>query len=438
MVRPFRPAPVFRVHGAVPHAGMGCGPGGSFTEQTGRMVYTNGRNMPFKKTSAMDQKLQFISEWNRGELDLSKLCRKYSVSRPTGYKWVERFKQEGFVGLEERSHEAKRHPNALSVELEALIIKARSKHPTWGPKKLVEWVQRTENLDRVCAPSTAGELLKREGLNVARKAGALRSTPWAGPLGCYDAANAIWCVDFKGWFRLGNGKRCDPLTMTDGYSRYLLRCQGLDHTGFENTRRNFEAAFWEYGLPERIRSDNGAPFGSVAIGGLSRLAVWLMKLGIVPERIDPGCPYQNGRHERMHLTLNEAIKDPAYDLRGQQRRFNAFRKCFNEERPHEALGQRTPASCYQTPLRKYTGRVEEPQYESGMITRKVQGNGEFNWNGAELFLSGTLEGETIGIEEVGDGQWQIRYGTMVLGSFDERGKKIVPIAKPRAWRKICH
>jgi len=413
---------------------MGCKPGGSFTEQTGRMVYTFGQIMPFQKTSAMDHKLQFISEWIRGEMDLSKLCRKYELSRPTGYKWINRYKQDGVAGLDERSHEARTHSNALSAELEGLIIRARGKHPTWGPKKLVEWVEATEKLDRVCAPSTAGELLRREGLSVARR-GARRTTPWVGALGSFDAANAVWCVDFKGWFRLGNGQRCDPLTMTDGFSRYLLRCQGLERTGLENTRRIFEAAFWEYGLPERMRSDNGAPFGSVAIAGLSRLAVWLMKLGIAPERIDPGCPYQNGRHERMHLTLNEAVKVPAYDMRGQQRRFNAFRKCFNEERPHEALGQRTPASAYQASLRKYTGRVVEPQYEGGIITRKVQARGEFKWNGLEVFLSETLQGETIGLQEIGDDRWEIRYGPMVLGSFDERTKKIVPKDKPRKRRK---
>jgi transposase InsO family protein len=392
--------------------------------------------MPFKKTTAMDQKQQFIGEWIGGELDLSKLCRKYGVSRPTGYKWVNRYKEEGHSGLEERSHDAKTHCNALDPALEDLIVVARGRHPTWGPKKLLEWIQRTEGLNRICAPSTAGEILRREGLSVPRKV-IRRTTPWVGALGPFEDSNAIWCVDFKGWFRLGNGQRCDPLTMTDGFSRYLLRCQCLKRTGLEETRRIFEAAFWEYGLPERIRSDNGAPFGSIAIGGLSQLAVWLMKLGIAPERIDPGCPYQNGRHERMHLTLNEAIKTPAYDFRGQQRRFNAFRKCFNEERPHEALGQRTPASVYQVSLKKYTGRVQEPLYESRLATRKVQSNGEFNWNGMEFFLSETLRGETIGLEELSDGKWAIQYGAMVLGTLDERAKKIVPENSPRKRRKKC-
>ncbi len=382
----------------------------------------------------MDNKIQFIGEWISGELDLSKLCRKYGLSRTTGHKWVKRYKDEGFSGLEERSHEAKRHPNALDPALEALIIQARGKHPSWGPKKLVAWIERTENLDRVCAPSTAGEILRSEGLSIGRKI-VRRTTPWEGSLSAFEDSNSVWCMDFKGWFLLGNGQRCDPFTVTDGFSRYLLRCQGLKRIELENTRRILEAAFREYGLPERIRSDNGTPFGSVAIGGLSSLAVWLMKLGIEPERIEPGCPYQNGRHERMHLTLNEVIDVPSHEIRGQQRRFNAFRKCFNVERPHEALEQRTPASVYQVSLRKYTGRLEEPEYESWMETRKVQARGEFKWHGMELFLSETLRGETIGLKEVSEGRWEIQYRKIVLGVLDEHTKKIVPKEKRRRRRK---
>ena len=245
----------------------------------------------------------------------------------------------------------------------------------------------------------------------------------------------MWCVDFKGWFRLGNGHRCDPLTITDGYSRYLLRCQAL--RAIEQVAAGCtEAAFLpRYGLPQRIRSDNGAPFGSVAIGGLSALAVWFLRLGIVPERIEPGQPYQNGRHERMHLTLNEAVEKPAYDLRAQQRRFNTFRRCFNEERPHEALGQKTPASAYQASPRNYHGQLPEMEYESGEVTRKVQMRGEIKWHGAEIFLSETLRGEIIGLRELPNAQWEIRFGPMVLGTLDERTQKITPKERPRKRRR---
>jgi transposase InsO family protein len=390
--------------------------------------------MPFEQESTTDLRVRFIGEWVAREMDFAKLCRRYGISRPTGYKWVERYEQEGISGLEERTHAAKSHPNALPEGVEDLVLKARGKHPTWGPKKLVAWIRHKEGQQRVCAPSTAGEILRRHGLSHAPKR-ARRTTPWSDPLGKFEEANAVWCVDFKGWFRLGNGTRCDPLTITDGYSRYLLRCQALRAIGLESSRRIFDAAFREYGLPQRIRSDNGAPFGSVAIGGLSALAVWFLRLGIVPERIEPGQPYQNGRHERMHLTLNEAVEKPAYDLRAQQRRFNAFRHCFNEERPHEALGQKTPGSVYQASPRNYDGQLPEMEYGSTEVTRKVQMRGEIKWHGAEIFLSETLRGETIGLRELPNARWEIRFGPMMLGTLDERTRKITPKEKPRKRRR---
>lgn len=380
--------------------------------------------MPFKETTVMEQRKEFIRELLSGELDMSKLCRKHGVSRPTGYKWAARYQEEGESGLQERSRESRMHPNALTEELENLIIQARIRYPTWGPKKLVEWVRKTHQLESLCAPSTAGAILQREGLSHPRKI-RRRTAPQSEPLADYDGVNSIWCIDFKGHFRLGNGQRCDALTLSDGYSRYLLKCQGMRSTGLAGTKAVLEAAFREYGQPLRVRSDNGAPFGSVAIGGLSSMAIWLIKLGIEHERIDAGCPYQNGRHERLHLTLNEAIRSPAEDLRGQQRNFRAFQKYYNEERPHEALQQRTPASCYHASPRVYTGRLKVPEYESGLETRKVQSNGSFNWKGREYFLSETLRRETIGLEEINDGQWALRYGKAVLGLLDERKREVI-------------
>lgn len=390
--------------------------------------------MPFESTSATDQKLQFISEWSREEIAFSQLCLKYGISRPTGYKWVERYKSFGAAGLEERSHEAHSQPNALDPNLEQMLLRARDRYPSWGPKKLIAWIREKEGLERVCALSTANEILKRHGLVSARKV-TPRAVTSSEPLAAYRDVNAVWCVDYKGWFRLGNGRRCDPLTLTDGFSRYLLRCQAFERMGLETTRRVFDATFREYGLPERIRSDNGAPFGSVAIGGLSALAVWWIRLGIVPERIAPGRPCQNGRHERMHRTLKEALQPPGYDLRAQQRRFNAFRRYFNEERPHEALGQRTPQSFYEASTRPYPARIPEPEYEPSMETRKVQCKGEFKWKGGELFLSETLRGETIGLRAVSDGIWEIRFCYLVLGSLNERTMKIEPREKPRKRKR---
>ena len=390
--------------------------------------------MPFHDNSATDRKLQFIHECLAGELALTTLCQKYGISRPTGDKWIKRYKEEGASGLDERSHAVKNHTNALEPRIEELILRARGKHPSWGPKKLIAWIQEREGLEHVCATSTAHELLRIHGMLRPRKLHR-SSAVSSQPLGGYEGANAVWCIDFKGWFRMGNGKRCDPLTITDGYSRYLLRCQALERTGLENVRRICEAAFREYGMPQRIRSDNGAPFASVAIGGLSALAVMWIKLGITPERIAPGRPDQNGRHERMHLTLNEAIQPPSYDLRAQQRRFERFQRCFNEERPHEALEQKTPASAYLASPRPYPGSAPDPEYDTGTLTRKVQKKGEFKWGGEEIFLSETLRGEHIGLDAIGDGVWTIRFCTMVLGTFDERTLQIVPKDAPRKRRR---
>ena len=314
-------------------------------------------------------------------------------------------------------------------------MEGRKAHPSWGPKKLVAWIQKRKGLERLCAVSTAGQILQRHGL-LHPQVRHRHCTMASGPLASYEGANAVWCIDFKGWFRLGNGQRCDPLTLTDGFSRYLLRCRALPRIELQGTRRICEAAFREFGLPQRIRSDNGAPFGSVAIGGLSALAIWWIKLGIVPERIAPGRPDQNGRHERMHLTMNETEQpQAAYDMARQQRRFNEFRQCYNEERPHEALRQKTPASIYRVSERPYTGKLQEPHYGAEVETRKVQRMGEFSWRGQPVFLSETLRGETIGLEEIGTEQWQIRFGAMVLGTIDNRTMKVVPLPGAKKRRK---
>jgi transposase InsO family protein len=366
---------------------------------------------------------------------MSKLCERYGISRPTGYKWIDRYRLEGSAGLWERSRASHAHPNAVEVNIEELILAARAQHPSWGPKKLVTWIKRREGLERLCAVSTAGEILRRHELSVPRQVHR-RAVGSTTPLAEYEGSNAVWCIDFKGWFLMGNGQRCDPLTITDGFSRFLLRCRGCARIELNETRRICESAFREYGLPVRMRSDNGSPFGSVAIGGLSALAVWWMKLGIIPERIAPGRPDQNGRHERMHLTMNETeMPKTAYDLTKQQRRFNEFRKCYNEERPHEALGQKTPADVYRASPREYTGKEQAPEYGEGIEKRKVQLRGEFNWKGVPIFLSETLRGETIGVAEVGEEQWEIYYGAVLLGRIDARTMKVVPLAAPKRKRK---
>jgi putative transposase len=388
--------------------------------------------MPFEEQNVVGCRMQFVSAWLGEEQTKSELCRLFGITRPTGDRWIRRFLEEGVAGLEDRSSAAHQHPNELVAQHERWILQLRDKHPTWGPKKLVAAIEAREGLAHLCAPSTAGELLRRQGLTHPRQCRrhVVVSTE---KLGSYESANAVWCIDFKGWFRMGNGRRCDPLTITDGYSRFLLRCQALPRTDLESTRRVLDAAFREYGLPARLRSDNGAPFGSVAIGGLSALAVWLLKLGVQPERIEPAKPYQNGRHERMHLTLNEAIQPPAYDLRAQQRRFDAFRRCFNHERPHEALAQRTPASAYEISAHAYRGVVPEVRYPDGVMTRRVQQRGEFNWASETVFLSESLRGETVALEPAGRGRWAVRFMHRVLGTFDEKTLRMLP--KEKAGQK---
>jgi transposase InsO family protein len=268
-----------------------------------------------------------------------------------------------------------------------------------------------------------GEILRRAGLTVSRRR-RHRTPAYTKPFAACDGPNAVWCADFKGWFRTADGVRCDPLTISDAHSRYLLRVQAMRETKAGPVGALFEATFREYGLPWAMRTDNGTPFASHGIGGLSRLSVWWLKLGIVPERIEPRHPEQNGRHERMHLTLKQATASPpAKDLRRQQVAFDRFRKEFNEERPHEALGQKYPGSVYAASPREYRepGPVE---YPADMEVRSVKGNGVFNWRGQVVLLGEALGRERVGLAEVADGCWAVYFCRQPLGIVDERRRKV--------------
>jgi len=269
-------------------------------------------------------------------------------------------------------------------------------------------------------------MLVREGLVVHRKK-RRRAPPYTAPFASADAPNRVWCADFKGWFRTGDGERVDPLTISDAYSRYLLRCQTVEKTDGERVRAIFEAAFRECGLPEAIRTDNGAPFASLAIAGLSRLAVWWMKLGIVPERIAAGHPEQNGRHERLHRTLKqETAAPPARDRRAQQRAFDRFRREYNEERPHEALGMETPGAVYTASSRAYPARVPEPEYAGGCQVRRVRTCGQFHWKGENVFVSETLAGEPIGLLPIDERFYTVYFAAFPIGRFDSHQLVIGP------------
>jgi transposase InsO family protein len=271
------------------------------------------------------------------------------------------------------------------------------------------------------AASTIGAILQRAGLVVARRR--RRRTPYATqPLAAATAPNVVWCADFKGHFRVG-GRYCFPLTITDAFSRFLVRCQGLTTERLGPTRAGFEAAFREYGLPLRMRTDNGSPFASRAVGGLSQLAIWWIKLGITPERIRPGHPEENGRHERMHRTLKDAVaRPPRSEATAQQAAFDAFRLEYNTERPHEALGQQTPASRYIASPRALPATLADPAYPADFAVRRVHPNGTVKWVGTYAVLGAVLAGEAVGLEPVSDGAWQVWFGPIYLGLLRELGK----------------
>ena len=379
--------------------------------------------MPWKETCAVDERELFVLAVLHREESISELCRFYGISRKTGYKWLARYEAEGKRGLGNRSHTPRDCPHRLRAGVVEQLLAIRAKHPSWGPKKIRGWLDDHRPGGSWPALSTIGELLHARGLTVGRK---LR-VPASLPFGSCTQPNDVWSVDFKGWFRTGDGERCDPLTLKDADSRYLLRCQGMEETGTERVWPIFDASFREFGLPLRVRSDNGPPFASTGAGGLTKLSIRLVKAGVLPERIEPGKPQQNGRHERFHLTLKkETASPPAANLRAQQRRFDRFRQCYNEERPHEALKQTPPARHYTASPRSYSGRLREPEYGTDIEVRRVRTNGEIKWRNGFLYVSQALAGEPVGLEERDNGVWQLHYGPIELGSIDARGRLCVP------------
>lgn len=386
--------------------------------------------MPWKETCAMDEKMRMIGDHLKGELTISELSRTYGVSRNTVYKWIGRYEEGGPLGLEERSRAPQRHPNATSAKVVEEITRAKLSHQKWGPKKLVVWLKGHHPEEKWPAASTAGDLLKREGLVGSRRR-KHRTPPYAEPLSHCQEPNDVWSADFKGQFRTRDGQLCYPLTITDNCTRYPLLSRGLSHPSFEESRPWFEWTFRRYGLPVAMRTDNGPPFGSVGIGGLSKLSIWFIKLGIRPERIEPGHPEQNGRHERFHRTLKEATaKPPQGDMEEQQKAFDDFIVEFREERPNEALGQKTPSSLYCPSLRRYPDRIAQVHYDpdEGEI-RRVRHNGQIRWHGRFIYVSETLAGEKVLLTQKEGHLWEIRFGFYLLGVLNELHWAILPVEK---------
>ena len=387
--------------------------------------------MSWKETHVMDERVKFAAEWLAGERSRAELCRRYGVSRKTGYKLAGRYAVEGPSGLLDRSRAPHSHPNAVGETEEAMILALRVEHPSWGPRKLKARLEAIHG-DRVWpAASTIGVILGRHGLTVRRRPHRRAAASVTG-LHPADRANRVWGIDFKGWFRTGDGARCDPLSISDLGSRYVIRLQAVTRPDAAHVWPVIEAAFGEFGLPERMRSDNGPPFASTGAGGLSRLSVKLIKAGVLPERIAAGKPQQNGRHERLHRTVKaETASPPAASLRAQQRRFDDFRRTFNEERPHEALGQETPAAHFAPAARAYDGRLREPACPDGDQVRRVRQNGEIKWKGELVFLGEVLAGEPVGIAETDEGRFSIHFGPVCLGFLDRRGKLVRKPLEPK-------
>lgn len=381
--------------------------------------------MPWEETTRMKQRARFLLEFSSCLYTMSDLCARYGISRKTGYKWAGRYVEEELSQLGDRSRRPKSCPHRTAGEVESALVELRSQHPSWGPRKLLAWLQKRQPEVPWPAPSTIGDMLKRHGLVTARAASRRAPRGPLSPLLPATVANSLWTSDFKGQFLLGDRRLCYPLTVVDASSRYLLGVVGLDSVKDSGAWPVFDSLFREYGLPEAMRTDNGSPFASTAVARLSRLSVRWLKLGIRLERITPGHPEQNGSHERMHRTLKaETTRPPAAHAAAQQVKFDTFRKIYNEERPHEALGQQPPATRYVASLRPYSGTIPEPEYPGYYEVRSVQKNGHIYWHGQEVMISEALMGERVGLEEVDDGVWAVYFCTTLLARFRETDRKL--------------
>ena len=385
--------------------------------------------MVWRETGIMDERLKFVAACLSGEETMAGLCEAYGISRKTGYKWLERFKVHGPAGLHDLPRAPLNHGRATAAELVERIVAEKEAHPLWGAKKIAARLKRHDPKVDWPAVSTMGEILKRYGLVVRRQ---LR---WkgcgTGPFVEPDGPNALWTADHKGWFRLGDKSRCEPLTVMDANSRYMLGLAAVTSTAYDEAWPVFARLFCEFGLPQRLRSDNGPPFASAGVTGLTPLAVRFLKLGITLERIDPGKPQQNGRHERFHLTMLPLARAACANRREQQQAFDVFRAEYNDERPHEALGQTPPAEHYEKSPRAMPRRWPEPDYPAAAAVRQVRHNGDIRWNGEMIYISQSLTGEPVAVEETEQGQWTVRFYAYRLGVIDPVHNKLRRIQGPR-------
>jgi putative transposase len=385
--------------------------------------------MPWQERSPMDLRMQFVREWQSGCWTMSELCADYRISRKTGYKWIARHELSGRQGLEDRSRRPHHSPRVTDPELVPRLLGLRHRHPRWGAKKLLAIAARHDPDAAWPSRTTLCDLLKAHGLVTPRRRTRRVAGPGSPLLAPVTQPNQTWTADFKGQFLTGDGAYCYPLTIRDAFSRFVLRCDALLGATYAATRRRFERAFAEYGLPDRIRSDNGGPFASAGLGRLSRLSVWWIRLGVVPERIALGRPEQNGSHEQFHSVLKaDTARPAAADARAQQRRFVRFCREYNYERPHESLDNDVPANRYAPSTRSLPARLPPVEYPGHVEVRRVSCIGQVSWQGSPLFLTLALVGQDVAFEEIDDALWTIRFATTAIGRYDARHRRLLPIA----------
>jgi putative transposase len=376
--------------------------------------------MPWLETAPMEQRERFVRDDRLALYTMTELCDRYDISRKTGYKWLERFDAGGRAGLSDRSRAPHQCPHRITDHVAALICLARRQHPSWGPEKLLQWLEPRHPDVEMPAVSTAGDLLARKGLVKKRRRRRPHLHPGVVP-SVTTQPNDLWTADFKGQFRTQDGIYCYPRTIADQHTRFLMACHGLRSTKGHGVRPVFDRLFREYGLPRAIRTDNGVPFATTGIHGFSQLNVWWLRLGIQHQRILPGQPQQNGAHERMHKTLKgDAIRPPRATLAAQQRAFNRFRGVYNTERPHKFLRGRTPGSLYRPSRRAYAGELPPIEYPGHFLVKRITNAGTFRFKKRLLFIAKSLQQHTIGLEEIADGIWSIHFCRVLVGRLDER------------------
>jgi len=372
----------------------------------------------------MDQKLQLIADYNSKNFSKTDLSKKYDVSRKTVHKWISRYKKLSIDGLKDQSREPHSKPNSTKTHIVKKIVDCKLEHPKRGPKKIFYILLKKYPEIDLPAPSTIGYWLKKNNLVIDRKK-IKRVPPYNNHFAECLAPNDSWSIDYKGQFYTQNKRVCYPLTISDNFSRYLLKCQCLPGPRYDETKTVFEQVFREYGIPRSIRSDNGTPFASKSIAGLSRLSIWFIQLGIIPERIEKGCPQQNGRHERMHKTLKyETLDLVAKNMKEQQECFDRFQIDYNYYRPHEALDQKTPSDFYQKSSKNYVEKLRKPTYDYDFTVRQVRNNGEIQFNGKYYFLTNLLDDQPVGLKQIDEDSWDIYYSFFPIASLNLRKNKI--------------